>query len=63
MSNAQRSRRVTFRELKAETDDAILVVTRDEREVWIPFSQITTINRGDPPSIDISEWLANKEDL
>ena len=54
---------VELLEIKKETDSAILIVTKDDREVWIPLSQVSTIRRSTPPSIEVAEWLASNEDL
>lgn len=57
------STRVTGRILR-ETDAALLLETKDGREVWLPFSQVEYIKRGkDFDSLDISDWIAEKKDL
>lgn len=54
---------VTLKKIVHETDAAILVRTRDERDVWLPLSQVDKIVRGDPPSITVEDWLAEERGL
>lgn len=54
---------IEIQELGRATERAQLVTTKDGREVWIPFSQIAVIHRSEPPSLEIAEWFAKKEDL
>ena len=53
----------------SETDDAVQVFVAapsepdGERAVWLPFSHVHEINRSNPPTLRVSRWLAEKEDL
>ena len=47
-----------------ESEKAILIRTKDEREHWVPKSQIkskTTI--GDTVEVTIPEWLAEEKEM
>ena len=57
------------KEIKAETDKAILCVldNDDEDEVWIPLSQVNdpkNYGKGDKNcTVSVSEWWAKKNDM
>ena len=46
-------------EMKAETEKAYLVVTKDFQEWWLPKS-LCTCNK-ESKSIDVPEWLRDKK--
>lgn len=49
-----------------ETDNAIQVVTVAGEILWIPFSQVKSIERGLTPldsSITMTKWIAGKKGL
>lgn len=48
-----------------ETGSAILIKVEDDREVWVPLSQVSEIHRtkGGGGTIVVSDWFARKEDL
>lgn len=49
--------------IQRETDKAILIETKDGRDVWVPLSQVSAIHHSEPPSLEIATWFVNKEDL
>jgi len=53
-----------FCEKKHETPSAILI-NEGDNDIWIPKSQISNIEegKGDYITIEIPEWLANKNGL
>jgi len=55
--------RVTVAEIRVERALAMMVVTDDGEEVWIPMSQVEEIHRSDPPEIVMSEWCAVRKGL
>ena len=59
------SEKISVPRVIRETDNAILVATYDEREVWLPFSQIDEIDRYPDGHAEIllADWLVRKEDL
>jgi len=40
-----------------------LQVIVDGETIWLPLSQVEEIHRGEPPSVRIPRWLAEKHDL
>lgn len=49
-----------------ETQNAILIKTANEDEIWIPFSQVESIERepnGIDGSITMSAWIAGQKGL
>lgn len=48
--------------IKHETDLAVLVETEDGEEVWIPFSQISAIHRGEGLVV-MTRWIARQKGL
>lgn len=54
---------VEVSKIKHETAAAILVETKDGRDVWVPLSAVDAIHRTEPPSLEIHEWLCKREDL
>lgn len=50
-----------------ETKDAILILTEDDDELWLPKSQIhvdrTGLRAGDKFSLEVKMWLARRHGL
>jgi hypothetical protein len=59
---SKRETQITVDEIGIETDEAVQVFIGD-REVWLPFSQISKIDRTNPPQLTIAIWFAKREGL
>lgn len=49
-------------EIKHETANALLIITEDGEEVWLPFSQVHEIHKDTvSPRVAMTAWIAKKK--
>lgn len=59
---------VTVRDvqIKRESDKALLIITVDKEELWVPKSQVrggTAVKAGDKGTVVLSAWIAGEKGL